>query len=712
MELRIVKKLVSREVSKMNAETDTIPSVKVFKNRKDVVMREVAPVSFQKFLLKEIADLSTFLIVNVDQDLFRTSPKQDFQDILYNRIRLEQGLECVTFKGNKFYPVGASGSLKEGTMWFASSETRDKLHKYFSTAEAAATYLGILMNQGFDGSFKSDKVVVYDDIAENDGMGYIRKSYAKENNLHSQMQVRIVDPNNYSAAKGTLLPMEDKVFSKWFGDKDIAINQSLIKTDSKKFEDCIISVKSKARYGSSKSSFQVLQFIDEKGFELLKPLIDRKMEDILGRFMDKGKALESMKARIRESEDEYIIDTKTATLLFTEKEDIILHPYIQKKLRNFWTKEIEEIALGGAMSFHYGMAAFNSTVKEGEVRFSNGSVMVNPKDMTKILLGDYDGDLLYFAINRASKKAVVFRYPLIQSCSIMSLDIVGDIPESIGNQPLTQHILANHVRRDLPIDSPESKKKKTNLAQLVNVLLNGCQGSGIGASTLAISAAQANEQYDLVRELAFNSECEVMSFKHHVLNAPELKTGSILKEWGTPEWFGRTHEVLDDFEEINYPGTVAKCYNYVSDIVKSIKSKIEVIAKPLSSFKDLVKCPSFTRKEFLNVYSLYKDYNQKVVKAIEDKNPDSINAIIKELEDVGTSLSDAEVALAWYITHRKEGKGIGSFAIHINLSKLVGLMGGLNLDIPGVKVIKTNTVDESKIYQKDADRVLKEMFSK
>lgn len=705
-----LQELAKNRVRELNiSEEDKIRRVRIYKNKQGkITMKEIDSIPFSKCLFKHISPLNTLLEVQIDQKLFQLSKEQSAADVLCNRLKLEQSLQKVRFNNEDFYPVGATGSLKEGTLWFAVEKTRDIIHRFFNYSESASTYLGILMSQGFFGEFKCNTVTVYQDASENDGMGYIRSSYAQKLNLNSQCQIRIVDIDNHSGAKGTLLPIDDQEFTEKYGHMDIAINHTLIKTESKVFNNCIVSVRAVAKFRPMKSSFQVLQFINNEGLGKLLPSVDKTLDEIFSRFTDKSKAVEAMKLRLIEEEDYLFADTKLAMLLLSNKVDFE-HPWIQNRLLSLWVKELSELSTGGAFRFYSGMAAFDASIPKGKVKLSNGSVFMNMGDLRDLLLGDCDGDLLGFSIDRKNRKAVVLRYPLIQSASVMSLDIIGDIPDSLESHPETVDILSNYVQRLTPIVNPETTKKRTDLSRLVSVLLDGAAGGGIGCSTLALSAAQAHSQYDLVYALGVHSQVEVLRFKHIVRHNSVVAPNKVLKELGSPAWFGINHEKLREFQPIEYEGIVTKCYNHVVNRIQEFTAKFEERKRPLTDFRAIVPLPSFTRREFIKIYNLYKNYCRAIVNAVENDNEERLNAIIKHTENLGMAMSETDVALAWHIAHINP-KGLGAFPIHLGINQLLKILG-VDIDTSFIRIVKESDCDNHSVYEKHISLCIKRLLA-
>lgn len=706
--------LAENHVKEINIpEEDRVNRVMVYKARNGkIVMKKLDPIGFSKCLFKHIAPLSQLLEVKIDQRLFQVSDEQSKEDVLINRLKLESGLQEITYNDCKYVPCGAASSLKEGRLWYATEQVRDTVHKYFPYAEACSTYMGVLLSQGFSGEFKSNAVCVYEENTDVDGQGYIRKSFAHSQDIYSQAQVRIIDPINFSAAKGTLLIMADKLFTAMFGDKDIAINKTLIKSESSTFQSCFVSIRSLAQFRPMRSSFQVLQFLSPEGYAKLKPSVDKHLEEIFARFTNKEKAIEELKLRLIEEDGTLLVDSKLAMLLLSGLD--IRHPYLQSRIASLWLKELSELTLGGPIQFCSGMAGFDPSIKPGTVRFSNGSVFMNMKELVDIELGDVDGDVLGFCLDREKRECIVIRYPLIQSVSIMKLRVVGEIPSCLPSNPLAVEVLSE-IHHLSPIQKPETIKKHTSLSQLVSVLLDGASGGGIGGSTLALSASVANSKHDLTFALGYHAFCEVMSFKHTILNQPSVSPAKVLKDLGgSPAWFGLNQERLSDFQVVEYPGIVALNYNYIATKIQEFITTLDAQKKPLSDFRGLIPIPkSFSRKSFIRIYETYKKYCQNISTAIEKKDEGLLNRTIRATEIIGMGMSEKEVALAWHISHL--GKGLASFVFHLGINQIVKLLGH-SIHVPVLKVIE-NTEPQltmkgfENVYQKNIDLCLKKLFA-
>ncbi len=706
--------LAENHIREINVpEEDRVNRVMVYKARNGkIVLKKLDPIGFSKCLFKHIAPLSQLLEVKIDQRLFQVNEEQSREDVLMNRLKLESGLQEITYNNCKYVPCGAASSLKEGRLWYSTEQVRDTVHKYFPYSEACSTYMGVLLSQGFSGEFKSDAVCVYEESDNrNDGMGYIKMSFAHTQGIYSQAQVRIIDPINFSAAKGTLLLMADKLFTAMFGDKDISINKTLIKSESSIFQSCIISVRSVARFMPMRSSFQVLQFVSPAGYAKLKLSIDKHLEEIFARFTNKEKAIEELKLRLIEEDGTMLVDTKLAMLLLSGLD--IRHPWIQSRISSLWLKELSELALGGPIQFCSGMAAFDPSMKPGTVRFFNGSVFMNMKELSDIELGDADGDILGFCLDCEKRECIVLRYPLIQSVSIMKLRVVGEIPSCLLSNPLAVEVFSE-IHRLSPIQKPDTIKKHTSLSQLVSVLLDGASGGGIGGSTLALSASVAHGKDDLTFALGFYSYCECLSFKHTVLNQPSVSPAKVLKELQSPAWFGLNPERLSDFQVVEYPGIVAENYNYVANKIQAFKTTLDTQKKPLSEFRGLIPIPkSFNRKAFIKIYECYKAYCKNVSIAIEKKDEELLNRTIRATEIIGMGMSEKDIALAWHISHL--GSGLASFVIHLGINQIVKLLGH-SVHVPVLKVV-SNTEPQltmkgfENTYQKNIDLCLKKLFA-
>jgi len=713
--MRELQQLASARVKELNVPTeDQVARVRVYLARNGhLVTKQLESMPFQKCLFKHIAPLSELLEINIDQKLLRVSEENTREDVLCNRIKLEQYLSQIEFNGKTYFPLGATGSLKEGKMWFGTEQVRSIVHAMFPYSEGAATYLGILLSQSWEGSFESSRITVYEETID-DGMGYIRKSFSVQNGIYAQSQVRIIDIQNKSAAKGTLLPMEDSLFSKMFGqDKDIAINSTLIKTESKIFQDAIISVRAIAKYRHMKSSFQVLQHITQEGLAKLKPTLDKHLDDIFMRFTDKQKAVDELKIKLVEEENALLADTKLSMALLSNLP--VTHPWIQNRLTSLWLKEIQEIALGGGLEFTSGQAAYDPSLKQGEVRFHHGSVFLNPKDISEREFGDYDGDLIPSLIDREKREAIVTRYPIVQASAILKLKIVGDIPAELKSNPLAVDVLTNHVKRLLHVNSPETKKKRTPLTNLLSVLLDGSVGGGIGGSTLALAAAVAHGKDDLSRELTLYSQEDVLSFKHYVNRQAMVKPYLVLKELVSPEWFGINPQRLFDFKAVEYPGTVSACWNYVCSRIRALEGSVDAQRRPLNEFRGLIPIPkSFRRREFIRVYEYYKRYCRLVSQAMEKQDEEALNRVIKATEIIGMGMSDTEIALAFHISHMAN-RGLGAFPIHLGINQLVKLLGYSEISVPvmGEGVVSRFPLEklEDSVSQKHVDLCLKKLFA-
>ncbi len=711
--MRKLQELAESRVKELNVPAeDQVSRVRVYLARNGhLVAKQLDSIPFSHCLFKHIAPLSELLEVAIDPKLLQVNKEQTREDVLCNRLKLEQYLTQIDLDGKTYYPMGATGSLKEARMWFATEAVTNLIHEFFNDSEASGTYLGILLSQGWEGEFTCNRVGIYSQDKDCDGMGYIRLSYAKEHGIHSQAQVRIIDIENRAAAKGTLLPMDDRLFSGYFGyDKDIAINPTLIKSTNKVFQTCVISVRSLAEFRSMKSSFQILQHISPEGLSILKPAIDARLDDIFTRFKDKDAAVEALKIRLVEQDDTLLADTKLSMLMLSNLPAD--HPWLVAQLQRLWLEELREIAIGGGICFMSGTAAFDPSLKQGEVRFLNGSVFMNMTDLSGYLFGDCDGDLLPFMIDRESRTAILTRYPVVQSSAILKLRVVGDIPMGMPSNPLAVDVLSNHVKRLAHVNSPETRKKHTPLSNLLSVLLDGSVGGSIGGSTLALAASIAHPgKDDITRELTLYSQQAVLSFKHFVVRQTSISPSKVLKDLGNPAWFDIKPQKLSDFQPVNYPGTVALCWNHVASRIIQEMSILNETKKSPAEFRSLIPIPkSFRRREFVRIYEYFKKYCRHVSSAIESRNEDALDRVIKATEMIGLGMSDTDVALAYHISHM--GKGLGSFAIHLNVNKLVKLLGYNVPDLPSLKVLPDPTIFASapEPFEKQINLCLRKFF--
>jgi len=108
---------------------------------------------------------------------------------------------------------------------------------------------------------------------------------------------------------------------------------------------------------------------------------------------------------------------------------------------------------------------------------------------------------------------------------------------------------------------------------------------------------------------------------------------------------------------------------------------------------------------------LQRDYNRAVVSAIESKDEEKLNFVIKSLEIAGSSLTETEVAICWHLSHL-ENRGLASFAIHININVLLKLLG-CNLDIPNLRIISGDDkeIKDSSILQSHVNLCLRKLFA-
>jgi len=208
-----------------------------------------------------------------------------------------------------------------------------------------------------------------------------------------------------------------------------------------------------------------------------------------------------------------------------------------------------------------------------------------------------------------------------------------------------------------------------------------------------------------------------LSFKHNVNRQAMVRPWEVLKELESPAWFGVNPQKLSDFQIVDYPGTVSKCWNHVCSRIASAMSSLETTRKPLSEFRGLIPIPkTFSRKQFIRIYETYKKYCSYVTTAIASKDEDALNRVIKATEMIGMGMSETDVALAWHIAHLGN-KGIGAFPIHLGINQLIRLLGHPEINVPILKLVTNNPDPQLTLkgfentYQKNIDICLRKLFA-
>src|SRR5690606_18068521 len=157
---------------------------------------------------------------------------------------------------------------------------------------------------------------------------------------------------------------------RYFGQSNnIVINPSLIKTESRNFDNATVSVRAIAKFRSMKSSFSIVQYLDKIGIDKLKPTIDKQIDDVFGRMKDKQSAVNELRLRLVQEQDTLLSDTKLNMALLSNLP--VNHPWVSSRLQSLWIKELHNLCLGAGLKFYSGLAGFNKTIDINNVKFHN-----------------------------------------------------------------------------------------------------------------------------------------------------------------------------------------------------------------------------------------------------------------------------------------------------------------------------------------------------
>ena len=94
------------------------------------------------------------------------------------RARL-QAISALQRGHEGFYPLGSGNGAKEGRFWFATKDVLKAASPYFSAAEDAAAYGGVLFSENNHGIYRVDNAKV-NEVDGADGMGYVDADWLRQ----------------------------------------------------------------------------------------------------------------------------------------------------------------------------------------------------------------------------------------------------------------------------------------------------------------------------------------------------------------------------------------------------------------------------------------------------------------------------------------------------------------------------------------------------
>ncbi|MCB2211764.1 hypothetical protein KQI52_06595 [bacterium] len=296
----------------------------------------------------------------------------------------------IEHKGQRYFVLGGSSSLKKGVLWCATDTVRKRLHRYFTTAQEALSYLGVFFSGCHQGIHRLEGVqgIVVDDgeFGTADGMGFINSTLLEKLGLsRSQLQVRLVSDvaGEEWMAKGTLLPLREGKIAKIppqnhgdlddLGDVDFILPRSMLKGKGTPPKDqpwtVWFGIRDIAKTRRYASSFSIAQWFDDHTLEAVWSVAEQRLDVIKGALSNRDNALrflgldravqsEGVQSHGQASRTQDIDPARTKTEAFLEAGVEPDHPWLQRQLVQLMRRSFVEVALGGGIELTGRMGAW------------------------------------------------------------------------------------------------------------------------------------------------------------------------------------------------------------------------------------------------------------------------------------------------------------------------------------------------------------------